>query len=315
MLEEERADWQAIGQAGAAAMRGGSQSGAREFFEKFFTPYLIERPSEGALVTGYFEPELSGALKPDDQHNVPVYALPDDLVMLDAQTDRASLPDDLTAARKGLNGLVPYYTRQEIEQGVISGRGLEIAWLADLHDAYVMQVQGSGLLNLPDGEQVRVGFTGKNGHPYTSVGKILIERGMLSAENATLDKVLEWLRANPAEGRSVMWRNRSYPFFRIIDSDEAANGPIGSMGAPLSKGRSLAVDPRFHRLGLPIWVSAPELQDGRDQHFQRLMIAQDSGSAIRGPVRGDIFWGSGSEAGRKAGATKHICDFTVLIPN
>ena len=270
---------------------------------------------DGALVTGYFEPDVAGALKPDDQYGVPVYALPDDLVILDGRTGRGDMQQDLTAARGTPHGLVPYYTRQEIEQGALSGRGLEIAWLADAYDAYVMQVQGSGLIRLPDGASLRLGFSGKNGHPYTSIGKVLIERGALSAESATLDKVLEWLRAHPEEGRAVMWENRSYPFFRNTGEDEAADGPLGSMGAPLTQGRSLAVDPRYHQLGLPIWVSAPELIDGEKRPFQRLMIAQDSGSAIRGPVRGDIFWGGGNDAGRIAGATKHICDFIVLIPN
>jgi membrane-bound lytic murein transglycosylase A len=292
-----------------------SPAAARKFFESFFTPYAIVRPPEGALVTGYFEPELTGSLEPGERYKVPVYALPDDLVFLDGQTDRGDLSEELTAARRTPHGLAPYFTRQEIEQGALFDRGLEIAWLADPYDAYVMQVQGSGLVRLADGGQLRIGFSGKNGHSYTSVGKILIERGALSVESATLDKVLEWLRANPEQGREVMWENRSFPFFRVIGEDEAADGPIGSMGAPLTEGRSLAVDPRYHRLGLPVWVSAPELKDDAERPFQRLMIAQDSGSAIRGPVRGDIYWGSGGEAGRKAGATKHICDFTVLIPN
>lgn len=288
---------------------------ARKYFENFFTPYLIARPPHDALVTGYFEPEVAGALNSDDQYQVPVYALPDDLVILDGQMDRGDLPQDLTAARRTPQGLAAYYTRQEIEQGALSGWGLEIAWLTDPYDAYVMQVQGSGLIRCPDGSGLRVGFTGKNGHPYTSVGKVLIERGILNAEGATLEAVLAWLRAHPEEGQAVMWENRSYPFFRIIGEDEAADGPLGSAGVALTEGRSLAVDPRYHQLGLPIWVSVPELKDQEQRPFERLMIAQDSGSAIRGPVRGDIFWGSGDNAGRKAGDTKHICDFVVLIPN
>jgi membrane-bound lytic murein transglycosylase A len=288
---------------------------AQKFFENHFAPYSIDRPSQGALITGYFEPEVAGALQPDNRHQVPVHALPDDLVILDDQMDRGNLPHDLTAARRTPQGFVPYYTRQEIEQGALSGRGLEIAWFADPYHAYVMQVQGSGLIRFPDGGGSRVGFSGKNGHPYTSIGKLLIERGVLSAESATLDKVLEWLRAHPEEGRAVMWENRSYPFFRIIGDSEAADGPLGSLGAPLTEGRSLAVDPRYHRLGLPIWISAPALKNKQQRPFQHLMIAQDSGSAIRGPVRGDIFWGSGEDAGRRAGNTKHICGFVILIPN
>lgn len=288
---------------------------ARRFFETFFTPYLIARPQQGALVTGYFEPELDGALEPGGHCRIPVYALPDDLVRISENTKHKGLPDDLTAARVTSDGPVPYFTRQDIEQGALSGRGLEIAYLADPYDAYVMQVQGSGRIKLPSGRFMRIAFSGKNGHPYTSIGKVLIERGALDAENATLENVLAWLRAHPQDGQAVMWQNKSYPFFRRLDDGEASSGPLGSMQVPLIPGRSLAVDPRYHRLGLPIWVMAPGLDDDKGNSFQRLMVAQDSGSAIRGPVRGDIFWGSGEQAGCRAGNTKHICDFVVLIPN
>ena len=178
-----------------------------------------------------------------------------------------------------------------------------------------MQIQGSGLIRLPDGKGLRIGFAGKNGHPYTSIGKILIERGILQAAGASLQTVLDWMRADPERGRKLMWENKSYPFFQVLEKTEHGEGPHGALGLPLTPGRSLAVDPRYHQLGLPIWISAPELKDGKGHRVERLMIAQDTGSAIRGPVRGDIFWGSGAKAGRVAGETKHPCDFYVLIPN
>ena len=178
-----------------------------------------------------------------------------------------------------------------------------------------MQVQGSGLIRLPDGKALRIGFAGKNGHPYTSIGKILIEKGVLEAASATLDSVLGWMRADRERGRKLMWENRSYPFFRVLDEAESGNGPHGALGLPLSQGRSLAVDPRYYQLGTPIWVAAPELKDKKGKPVARLMVAHDTGSAIRGPVRGDIFWGSGDAAGKIAGSTKHVCDFYVLIPN
>jgi membrane-bound lytic murein transglycosylase A len=288
---------------------------ARQFFEANFKPFKVKRPTTGALLTGYFEPEVKGALKPTKEFDVPIYALPSDLTLIRNPSDRGALSEELTAARSTSAGLVPYFTRQEIEEGALHGRGLEIAYLADPYDAFVMQVQGSGLVRLPDGKALRIGFAGKNGHPYTSIGKILIEKGVLEAASATLDSMLGWLRADRERARKMLWENRSYPFFRVLDEAESGNGPHGALGLPLSQGRSLAVDPRYYQLGTPIWIAAPELKDNKGKPVARLMVAHDTGSAIRGPVRGDIFWGSGDAAGKIAGATKHVCDFYVLIPN
>jgi membrane-bound lytic murein transglycosylase A len=292
-----------------------SADDARQFFEANFKPYLVKRPPTGALLTGYFEPEVKGALKPTKEFTVPIYALPGDLTLIRKASDRGALSEELTAARATASGLVPYFTRQEIEEGALHGRGLEIAYLADPYDAFVMQVQGSGLVRLPDGKALRIGFAGKNGHPYTSIGKILVEQGVLQAAGASLDAVLNWLRSDSERGRKLMWENRSYPFFRVLDQAQSGAGPHGALGLPLMPGRSLAVDPRFYQLGTPIWVAAPELKDRKGKPVARLMVAHDTGSAIRGPVRGDFFWGSGDAAGKFAGETKHLCDFYVLIPN
>lgn len=283
---------------------------ARQFFEANFTPYLVKRPDKGAMVTGYFEPEISGSLTPSKEYTVPIYSKPNDLVLLNTPADRAKLPGEFTAARATPEGPKPYYTRKEIDQGVLSGRGLEIAYVSDAYEAFVMQVQGSGLVRLPDGKGIRIGFCAKNGHPYTSIGKLLIERGALMADTSSMQAVLAWLRRDPERARELMWENKSYPFFERLDAD----APRGAMGLPLTPGRSLAVDPRYHKMGMPIWVSAPELKDMQGKPVKRLMVAQDTGSAIRGQVRGDIFWGSGEKAGKFAGETKHLCDFYVLIP-
>jgi membrane-bound lytic murein transglycosylase A len=288
---------------------------ARRFFEANFKPYLVKKPAEGAIVTGYFEPEVKGSLKPTEKFKVPIYAAPDDLKLVGKADKRDKLTADVTAARITPDGLVPYFTRQEIEEGALKGRGLEIAYLADPYDAFVMQIQGSGLVRLPDGSAMRIGFAGKNGHPYTSIGKILIEQGVLQATAASLDAVFDWVRSDPERGRKLMWENKSYPFFRVLEKSEHGEGPHGALGLPLVPGRSLAVDPRYHQLGLPIWVAAANLKDGKKHPFKRLMMAHDTGSAIRGPVRGDIFWGSGDAAGKIAGRTKDLCDFYVLIPN
>lgn len=287
-----------------------SRDDARQFFEANFVPHLVKRPEKGALLTGYFEPEIKGSMTPSKEYAVPIYSKPEDLVLLTSATDRAKLPGELTAARATPEGPKPYYTRKEIDQGVLKGRGLEIAYVSDAYEAFVMQVQGSGLIRLPDGKAVRIGFVAKNGHPYTSIGKLLIERGALVAETSSMQAVVSWLRSDPQRGRELMWENKSYPFFERLDVD----APRGAMGLPLSPGRSLAVDPRYHRMGMPIWVAAPELKDMQGKPVKRLMVAQDTGSAIRGQVRGDIFWGSGPTAGKFAGETKHLCDFYVLIP-
>jgi membrane-bound lytic murein transglycosylase A len=178
-----------------------------------------------------------------------------------------------------------------------------------------MRIQGSGMIRLPDGKTMRVGFAGKNGHPYSSIGKILIQAGQLQETAASMEQLLAWLRAHDERGRKLMWENKSYPFFRVLDAAEAGEGPHGALGLPLMPGRSLAVDPTYHALGTPIWIAAPELKDGKGKPIARLMVAHDTGSAIRGPVRGDFFWGSGDAAGKSAGSTKHAVDFTVLIPN
>lgn len=288
---------------------------ARAFFEQNFDPWMVRRPETGAMLTGYFEPEVKGSLQPTKQFNTPVYAKPDDLVLVTPVAARSpKLTADFTAGRMAPEGLVPYYTRQEIEQGALRGRGLEIAYLSDPFEAFVMQIQGSGLIRLPDGKGLRIGFAAKNGHPYTSVGKVLIDRGEMNANTASMASIMDWVKKRGEAGKEVMWHNKSYPFFRLLSTAEADEGPQGAMQLALMAGRSLAVDPRYHELGLPIWVSAPTLMDAANKPVMRLLVAHDTGSAIRGPVRGDLFWGSGAVAGKIAGRTRHVCDFYVLLP-
>ena len=293
-----------------------SEKDSKAFFEQNFDPWLIKRPEKGAMLTGYFEPEVKGSLQPTKHFNVPLYSKPDDLVLLTRVANRGALSADLTAARVAPTGggMIPYFTRQEIDQGALNGKGLEIAYLSDPYEAFVMQIQGSGMIRLPDGRGLRVGFAGKNGHPYTSVGKVLVERGMMESQSASMQSIMSWMKTNKERGRELMWQNKSYAFFRLLSTAEAEEGPQGAMQLPLVAGRSLAVDPRYHELGSPIWVSAPALKDTQGKPVNRLLVAHDTGSAIRGPVRGDLFWGSGDAAGKIAGVTKHICDFYVLLP-
>ncbi|MEZ5926270.1 MAG: MltA domain-containing protein [Hyphomicrobiaceae bacterium] len=286
---------------------------ARRFFETHFTPHRIVTEAPGFL-TGYYEPELDGALERGAGFDVPLLSRPENLVDLVERALHASANETLAAGRRIGTEIVPYYTRAEIENGALDGEGLEIAYLKDPIDAYLLHVQGSGRIRLPDGRVLRVGYAGKNGYPYTSIGGLLVSRGVASAEEMTLDRLRAWLAEDAERGRALMQENRSYIFFRRLPAADAAAGPIGAQGVGLSKGRSLAVDASYHPLGLPIFVSSDAIVHHGASGFRRLMIAQDVGSAIRGPERGDIFWGTGKTAERLAGLTRHPGHFVVLLP-
>jgi membrane-bound lytic murein transglycosylase A len=295
-----------------AALKLGDKTGrtaARKFFETHYVPHEVAGSPQG-FVTGYYEPEVRGARKRSETFHVPVYRKPRDLVTLKPDVARARFNDQITGMRKTPGGLVPYYARAEIDGGALAGRGLELLYLEDPVELFFLQVQGSGRVRLADGSVLRLGFAAKNGHPYTSIGKRLVEMGEGAPDDMTMDGVKAWLRADPARGRTLMHENRSYVFFREI----AGDGPVGAQGVALTPGRSLAVDTEYHRLGLPVFVTAPDLATPDGTPYRRLMIAQDAGSAIRGPERGDIFWGSGEAAGAIAGHTRHAAKFHVLLP-
>jgi len=289
-----------------------SRKVARAFFETNYVPYRIDEVPPG-LVTGYYEPEVNGSRVRTDKFQVPVYGRPDDLVQVKPDLLRALYNDSRSVMRKDGERLVPYYTRAEIEAGALKGRGLELLYLDDPVELFFMQVQGSGRVRLTDGSWVRLGYAAKNGHSYTSIGKRLVARGEKPPQALTMDGLKSWLRADSARGRALMQENESYVFFRELPEAEAGEGPIGAQGVPLTPGRSLAVDAAFHALGTPIFVTAPDLVVG-GAAFRRLMIAQDVGSAIRGPQRGDIFFGTGEAAGTVAGTTKEAARFYILLP-
>jgi len=209
---------------------------------------------------------------------------------------------------------VPYYTRAEIWAGALEGRGLELLYVSDMVELFYMQVQGSGLVHLNEGGTVRLTYDGKNGHPYTLIGALLVQRGKIAPEAMSMAAVKTWLRADQGRGRALMEENRSYVFFRTLDEHAACGGPRGAHGATLTPRRSLAVDTQYHRLGTPVFVTADQLATEHGEPFYRLMIAQDVGSAIAGPERGDIFWGMGEAAGEIAGSTRHSARFFVLLP-
>lgn len=291
---------------------------ARTYFQDNFVavPVAGEDSSETGLFTGYFEPILKGSRQRQGCYQVPLLRCPPDLVTLVDDALRASAGALLTHARQlPEGGMGAYPTRQEIEQGCLDHMGLAFAYLADPVDTFFLHVQGSGLIELDDGTSIRVGYAAKNGHPYTSLGAELIRLGEIGADDMNLVRLADWLRADEARGRHFMWRNRSYIFFKEIGSAEAVRA-VGVRDIPLTAGRSLAVDGRFHPIGSAVFVSVPGLidPDRNAAPFNRLMVAQDAGSAIRGPVRGDIFYGTGRGAGVQAGLTRHRGQMFRLVP-
>jgi membrane-bound lytic murein transglycosylase A len=205
--------------------------------------------------------------------------------------------------------LRPYENRAAIESGALRGRGLEMLWVDDPVDAFFLQIQGSGRVMLEDGTSLRIGYAGQNGHPYVAIGRELIARGALTREAVSMPAIRDWLRANPQEADAVMNRNPSFVFFRELDGD----GPVGAQGVALTPGRSLAVDRSFVPYGVPVWLDAEDPVDG-EVRVQRLLVAQDTGGAIRGPVRGDVFWGHGPEAEHRAGLMKSRGRYFLLLP-
>lgn len=287
----------------------------RAFFEGYFTPHRVEHNGSAGLLTGYYEPVVDGSRTRTAKFPIPIHRRPPDLVNVVDESMRGAKSDGLTHGRLTPSGIEAYATRAQIDQGALAGKGLELLYLADAVERFFMQVQGSGRIRLADGTFVRVTYDGKNGHPYTSIGRHLIDSGEVGADKMSLAALGQWLRADASRGQKVMWLNKSYVFFREVGGDEA-QGAMGVQHIPLTPGRSLAVDAGVHTIGTPVYVAAPALTHAtRSGGFNRLMIAQDVGSAIKGPERGDIYFGTGDAAGRLAGVTKHPGRFYVLVPN
>ncbi|MFC0240519.1 murein transglycosylase A [Rhodopseudomonas telluris] len=290
---------------------------ARHFFERHFVPLQISRVGEDAgFVTGYYEPVVEGSRVQTDVYNVPVYRRPSNLFVR-GYSQTASLPNGGPVYRKiGRRKLVPYYDRAEIEDGAVAGRGLEICWLKSQTDLLFSQIQGSARVKLEDGSFIRINYDAHNGYPYTPVGRILIDRGIIPKEQMSMQRIREWMDANPDGAKELRRANRSYVFFREVklkDDDEA----IGAQGVPLTPGRSIAVDKALHVYGTPFFITGelPVAAVDARTEFRRLMVAQDTGSAIVGPARADLYFGAGAEAGAVAGRMRHPIRFVMLLPN
>ncbi|MFN3994036.1 MAG: murein transglycosylase A [Tabrizicola flagellatus] len=278
----DQPDWKPI--CAVAADVPKDDASARSFFELFFRPVVVGQPP--ALFTGYFEPELTGSPIRSGRFQYPIYRRPPEL-------------------QDG----VAYHTRAAIEGGAIAGRGLELAWLDDPVDVYFLQVQGSGRIRMTDGTVVRVGYAGKNGHAYRSVGQEMVRRGTHSLDQVSAPKIATYVRSNPATGRELLDTNPSYVFFRKIGTLRPEDGPIGAMGRSITALRSIAIDPKFTPLGAPVWIE----KDGR-RPIRSLMVAQDTGGAIKGMQRADIFYGTGKGAGDAAGTVKDPGRMVLLLP-
>jgi len=276
----EDAEWKALCALAAQA------PSARPFFELLFRPVLIGGEAT-ALFTGYFEPELDGSRQPSDRFRYPLY----------------KMPGELTPGAAWLS-------RAEIETGsALSGRGLEIAWVDDPVELFFLQIQGSGRIRLAEGGVVRVGYGGANGHPYRSIGAELVRQGVLAAHQASADVIRNWVRRNPAAGEALLRHNPSYVFFREITGVPPDRGPLGAMNRSITPLRTVAVDPAYVPLGAPVWI-----EKAGTEPLHRLMIAQDTGAAIKGAQRADIFFGTGDLAGFRAGRTKDAGRLVVLLP-
>lgn len=310
------ADWQAACRAAGELGAAGSvdDAAARDFFETWFQPYRVsgEGDTEGVF-TGYFEPLLDGALEPI-AGGVPLRAAPGDIISVELGLFSADFDGERIRGRLVDNRLEPYFSRGEIERGALNGRGLELVWVTDPIEKFFLQIQGSGLVQLADGRLLRVGYADQNGRVYRAIGRDLIELGELSREEVSLQTIAAWLRANPDRAEEIMDKNPSYVFFQLLGEADALEGPLGAQGVPLQPERSLAVDRRYIPYGAPVWLETTAPYPDGERPFERLMIAQDTGGAIRGGVRGDVFWGSGDLAEFVAGHMNSRGSYYVLLP-
>jgi membrane-bound lytic murein transglycosylase A len=304
----KRTDWLEVCESAVHA------KSARHFFEDEFTALKVTDPvrPEG-LFTGYYEPEAEGSRRAGNGYGVPIYRKPDDLVGFDPATEKQI---NLKYGRMVHGKPAGYFSRREIEEGALRGRGLELVWLKSWVDAFFIQVQGSGRIRFADGGTMRLAYGAKTGQPYTGIGEILVERGILTKDNMSMQALRKWMRENPGSARELMWENKSFVFFREVKVDDPALGAPGAQKVSLTPLRSMAIDRSLWMFGTPIWLDAkvPSGPAGEMRSFRHLMIAQDTGTAIKGHVRGDVYWGWGDKAALVAGQMKSPGAMIVLLP-
>lgn len=304
-------EWQQVCDT-AKTMDLSTEMETRRFFEENFHPYQVNQSdgtSEG-LLTGYYVPDLTGSRYPSSEYPYPLYRRPDDLLVVDLSDLYPSLGDYRLRGRLEGHRVVPYWDRGEIDGHSRPLAGHELFWVADPVELFFLHIQGSGRILFENGDAVMVNYSDQNGHPYRSIGKLLLDRGMMDRNQMSMQNIRLWAQNNPHLVDELLNENPSYVFFRVLDNE--AKSPPGSLGVPLTPGRSLAVDRRYIPLGAPVFVDTT--WPNTDKPLQRLMLAQDTGGAIKGRVRGDFFWGMGDEAGQQAGRMKQKAVFWVLLP-
>jgi membrane-bound lytic murein transglycosylase A len=309
-LRQQR--WQAVCEL---AKNSGQLSDAetREFFEANFEvrPVYAEGGDTEGLITGYYEPLLKGSWQRSEEFRYPLYGVPEDLLIVDLGSIYPQLKNLRLRGKLVGNRVVPYYDRAQLDDDQELLQGREILWVNSLVDLFFLHVQGSGRIQLTDGSTVAVGYAGQNGHPYQSIGRVLAEMGELQKEEITLFTIKDWLKSNPSRLNEVLARNPSYIFFELRDAE--ADGPVGALNVALTPRRSIAVDRNVIPLGAPVWLQTT-LPDEQQSPLNQLMLAQDTGGAIKGHVRADVFWGRGDEAEKMAGLMKQQGRLFVLLP-
>jgi membrane-bound lytic murein transglycosylase A len=289
---------------------------ARSFLEARFTAWSVaEGTRPEGLITGYYEPRLRGSRRPVPPFLTPLLRRPDDLIEVDLAAFSEDLRGRRIAGRVEGGRLVPYPDRAEIENGALDGRGLELAWVDDPVDRFFLEIQGSGRVLLDDGQELRVGYAAQNGRPYRAIGRDLVAMGAIPKDQVSMQSIRRWLEANPERARAIMHRNPSFVFFTELEGLAPEDGPLGALGVPLTAGRSLAVDRRHLPLGALLWLETTLPGAGEPTPLRRLVVAQDVGGAITGVVRGDLFVGTGDEAGEVAGRMRQTGRLWILVPN
>lgn len=305
-------DWHPLCKA-AMTINPVTEKAAREFFQTWFTPveFVDNKPVRG-LFTGYYMPLLHGSLTKTQKYNVPLYGVPSDLVTVNLADFDPGLKNRRVVGRIKEGKLVPYYTREAINNGAINQKAPVIVWVDNHIDRLFLEIQGSGTVELEDGSHIYVGYAGQNGAPYNPIARVLIDKGVMTKDNASMQRIRGYLDENPHELHKVLNQNKSFVFFRQL-KDNAAQG---AQGVSLTPGYSLAVDLKWIPLGAPLWLNTtrPDAQSDNKKVFQRLMIAQDTGGAIRGVVRGDVYWGAGDKATYIAGHMKNPGHYWLLLP-
>ena len=306
-----RSQWQQVCSV-AADLYPTNDLVARDFFERYFQPYRVrnENGTTEGLITGYYGPELPGSRIRTERFRYPLYQQPDDLLIVDLDDVYPELSQYRLRGRVVGNRVVPYFDREAIDDGDDRLAGHELFWVEDPVELFFLHIQGSGRIRLPDGQLVMVNYANQNGHPYRSIGKLLLERKAMTRDQMSMQNIRRWVEENPKAGRQLLAENPSYIFFRELPAE--FRSPPGALGVPLTARRSLAVDPRTIPLGAPVFLATTF--PGSEEPLKQLMVAQDTGGAIKGQVRADFFWGMGNQAGQIAGRMKQPGRLWVLLP-